>query len=89
MINLTERVRAGHARERAKATDRRTKCVEERAVYTMLVKPDAEVLSVTRLGEVRTMKPIKSGTDLHLVLTEGDKVDIGVPIRHMGRNVLR
>jgi len=55
----------------------------------MLVKPDAEVLSVTRLGEVRTMKPIKSGTDLHLVLTEGDKVDIGVPIRHMGRNVLR
>jgi len=88
LINLTERVRAGQARPRAKATDRRTKYVEEETVCTILVKHDVAVLSVTRLEEVSKMNPIKSGTDLPLLLTEGDEVDIGVPIRYIGRNVL-
>lgn len=61
-MNLAEWVRAGHARERAKATDSRTKYVEERAVDTMLDASDAHVLSVTRLEEVSTMDQRESGT---------------------------
>jgi hypothetical protein len=99
LINLTERVRAGHARERAKATHSRTKHVEERAVDTMLDSSDAEVLSVTRLEEVSTTSPIMavngpraSETYLHLVLAErldGDNPVNGVLFLRYMRNMLR
>jgi hypothetical protein len=91
-MNLTERVRARHARERAKVTDNRTKAIEERAVDTILDSFVGKFISVTRLEEVSTMSSIKSRTDLHLVPAkrlEGDKIAVGVPIRYLGRNILR
>ena len=49
MVDLAERVRAGHAGERAKTANKRTKNIEERAIDTMLDPSDAEILSITWL----------------------------------------
>ena len=55
LLNLAERVGAGHTGKRANTSNSRAKDIEERAVDTMLDNADTEILSVAWLQGVSTM----------------------------------